>query len=95
MNENLIKYSLNEAIKNPYWREYYETAPSEYCKRYIQLKFYFSEYLGNIPDYDEFKAACDRLENCFTKKDWQHLLKHCANNPRRTYYRNKLQQAEN
>ena len=92
MNEKSIQNALKSTCKNPFWQEYYQTAPSKNCKRYIELKFYYSECLGAVPDYEEFNKACILLENEFTKEDWLHLYKYCANNPKKVYYRNKLKE---
>ena len=27
--------------ENPYWKEYYETAPSEQCRKLIALEFWY------------------------------------------------------
>ena len=77
-------------MANPFWKEYYETAPTVTCKRYIELEFYYSEYFGNIPDYEEFEKENNKLEQDFVKVDWEHLYKYCANNPKKVYYKNKL-----
>ena len=90
MNEIKTQSSLNEFLKNPYWCEYYESAPTKACKRYIELEFYYSKELGKTPDYNELKAERDSLEKEFTKVDWAHLYRHCANNPKKVYYRNKM-----
>ena len=90
MNERKIQKSLKQFRVNPFWKEYYETAPTGTCKRYIELEFYYSDYLGNIPDYEELKKESDELEKGFVKADWEHLYKYCGNNPKKVYYKNKL-----
>ena len=90
MNERKIQKALKRFCENPYWKEYYETAPTVACKEYIGLKFYYSEFPGQIPNYDEFKKECENLEKRFVKEDWVHLYRHCANNPRKVYYKNKI-----
>ena len=72
---------------NPYWKEYYETAPSNVSKRYIELEFYYSYYLGAISNYSEYKTEIDMLEKQFKEADWIHLYKFCANNPKKVYYK--------
>ena len=94
MNDSKIQESLKVFLGNPYWRKYYETSPTDACKRYIELEFYYSEHLGKIPDYSRFANECKRLEKEFIKTDWEHLYKYCANNPRKAYYRNKIKEAK-
>ena len=91
MDENKIQRAVEIFCSNPYWNEYYETAPTETCKRYIELKFYFSEYGGEIPDYDDFKSECVKIEKEFIKVDWEHLYKYCGNNPKKVYYKRKIE----
>lgn len=90
MNERKIQKSLKRFCQNPYWNEYHQKAPTDLCRRYIELKFCYSDHLGKIPDYDAFKKECDILESNFTKADWLHLYTYCANNPKKVYYKNKM-----
>ena len=92
-NEYAVNKAVNEACKNEYWKNFYESAPSETCKRYIALKFYYSVTLGNVPNYDELEAESKNAEEKFTKADWQHLYRHCGNNPRKVYYKKKMESA--
>ena len=66
-------------LGNPYWKEYYETAPSESCKEYIELSFLFSGTHDEslLPEMKEIK------EKKFSLPDWEHLLKYSGNNPGR------------
>ena len=90
MNEKKIKKSITEYCKNPFWKELYDNAPSEECKRYVALGFYYSDNVGNISDYEEYKAERDKLEEKFLKEDWQHLYKYEGNNPCKAYYKSKF-----
>jgi len=92
MNERKTQKALKKFCENQYWKEYYETAPTDACKRYIELEFYYSDYWGQIPDYDELKKESDSLEEEFVKADWAHLYKYCANNPKKVYYKNKMEE---
>ena len=60
MNEKKIKKSITEYCKNPFWKELYDNAPSEECKRYVALGFYYSDNVVNISDYEEYKAERER-----------------------------------
>lgn len=88
--KNLIKLSVEQFCNNPYWKEYYQGAPTNFCRQYIALKFYYSNHLGQIHDYEQFRAELCELEEKFVKSDWQHLYRYCANNPLKVYYRNKI-----
>lgn len=81
-----------EILRKSILKEYYETAPTGACKRYIELEFYYSDYRGQIPDYDELKKESDSLEEEFVRADWAHLYKYCANNPKKVYYKNKMEE---
>ena len=94
MNEKKIHIALKEFCKNEYWREYYESAPTSNCKRYIELEFYFSYYYGTVADFDEFKAEKLKIESNFTGMDWKHLLKYCGHNPKKAYYMKKVRETE-
>lgn len=45
LDESKVQKAVEEFRKNPYWREYYDNAPTENCKRYVALEFYQSEYI--------------------------------------------------
>lgn len=94
MNERKVQIALEKILKNQYWREYYETAPTSACKRHIELEFYYSYYIGSIPDYDEFKNEINKLEKEFNKADWLHLLRYCGHNPKKIYYMKKAEEAD-
>lgn len=55
MDEKKIKKSITAYCKNPFWKELYYNAPSDECKRYVALGFYYSDNVGNIPDYKNTK----------------------------------------
>lgn len=94
MNEKNIQNAVKEFCENPHWKEMYDSAPSEACKRYIALGFYYSDNLGEISNYEEYKSERDKLEETFTKADWEHLYKYEGNNPRKVYYKEKMESAE-
>ena len=67
---------LNEWLENPYWREYYEKAPSEKCREVIALEFLYSEL-----EEDEVLEQLDEAEKELSLDDWLYLYKHCGNSP--------------
>lgn len=93
MNEKRIISAVRNFCENEYWREYFTEAPSDACKRYVALDFYYSDFLGEIPNYEEFKAEREKLKEKFKKADWKHLLKYSGHNPLRTYYRKMMESA--
>ena len=85
VDENKVQESVAEFLENPYWAKYYNEAPSDVCKRYIALEFYFSD-----SEDEEAADEMDSLENELNLADWQHLLKYCGNNPRRVVIAEKI-----
>ena len=67
-------------MENPYWRKYYETAPSEVCKEFVTMEFYYSVH--QTPEAEG--VLCD-MEDELGLVDWKHLLKYCGNNPRKVF----------
>ena len=67
---------LNEWLENPYWREYYEKAPSEKCREVIALEFLYSEL-----EEDEVLEQLDEAEKELSLEDWRHLYRYCGNSP--------------
>ena len=83
-----VEKSLREFTEgNAYWREDYETAPSENAKKVVALGFYYSD-----TDDEEAARLMDELEESFTLEDWRHQLKYNGNNPRVAFIRKKIQQ---
>ena len=76
MNEEL-EQCLAEWLENPYWREYYETAPSDECKEFIALEFMF-----NDTEDDEIAEMMDEAESKLKVEDLKHLAKYEGNTPR-------------
>ena len=62
---------LNEWLKNPYWREYYEKAPSEQCREVIALEFVYSEL-----EEEEILEEVDAAEKELALEDWQYLYRY-------------------
>ncbi len=76
-------------LANPYWREYYETAPTEKCRAYIGL-----EYCNSNRESDAIREAMKQTEAELTREDWKHLMKYSGNDPRRRYIRKKNRELE-
>ena len=81
LKENaLTNRVVNEWLKNPSWRKYYETAPSDKCRELIVLEFMYSDDEGET---EEILWEMNRVEAELKLADWQHLFRYCGNNPRK------------
>ena len=67
-------------LENPFWREYYENAPSEKCRELIALEFRYSDDDG---DLEELLREMESVEEELGLEDWKHLYRYCGNNPRK------------
>lgn len=75
---NEIRKALQEWLVNPGWRHYYDTAPSERCREFIALEFYYSD------TEDEAAAEkMDEIETTLNINDLKHLAKYAGSNPRK------------
>ena len=62
---------LQEWLENPYWREYFEKAPSDKCKKVIVLGFVYSEL-----ETEESLEELDAAEKELALEDWQYLYRY-------------------
>ena len=83
-----MQEAIDEFIKNPYWRDYYEKAPTESCKQRIALTFCYSLY-GEPKD---IKKQKEKLEKDFTITDWQYLYDNAGNNPFKAKCKQKIEE---
>lgn len=90
MDEKRISAEVEDALQRPFWREYYEEAPSDACKRFIALGFYSSACGEKVDNYEEYKAERAALQEKFTREDWTHLYKYSGHNPWRSYCKKKM-----
>lgn len=86
LDESKVQKAVEEFRKNPYWREYYDNAPTENCKRYVALEFYQSEYLDLQATQQERRA----LREAMTLQDFEHLYEYVGHNPLKGLYRGKI-----
>lgn len=89
-----VEENLQAWLKNPYWKECYETAPSETAKWNVALEFYMSYNAMNDELYDEVADVIKENEEKFTIEDWKHQLKYNGNNPRVLYIQRKIKELE-
>ena len=78
ISEKELSRILKEWLKNPYWAEYYSGAPSDRCREFIALEFYYSEH-----EEEETGKEMDRIEAEMDQADLRHLLRYCGNNLRK------------
>ena len=90
INLTAVQGSLTKWMENPFWREYWETAPSERCRELIALEFYYSEYMTH-----EAVEAMRSLEESLSLEDWKHLYRYCGINPRRGFIAKRIRELEN
>ena len=89
MDTRAVKGNLEEWLENPSWAEYYREAPSDQCREFITLEFYYSEY-----EDDEAAEAMDRIEGGLGIDDLRHLMAWCGNNPRKGALARKIREME-
>lgn len=88
--ERRIKRALDSFLKNDSWREEYENAPTDKCKRYIALSFYWSTYF----DADDYKDEEESLKASFGLEDWRYLYCHSSPNPFKAFCKSKIRELE-
>ncbi len=80
---------LEEWLKNPYWAEYYNSAPSDRCRQFIALEFYNSE-----EEDEEAGKAMEAIEEQMNAEELRHLMNYCGNNPRKGSLARKIKEKE-
>lgn len=70
-NSQTIRESVAEFCRNPYWNEYLIHAPSELCRRYIELDFHYSG-----TEDEELLPIMDQMEHEMTAEDLRYMMKH-------------------
>ena len=86
---NDIQENLTEWLENPSWAEYYNDAPSDRCRKFIALEFYYSEYMD-----EGILQAMDAIEDDMDSEDLRHLVRWCGNNPRKSILVRKIAERE-
>jgi len=81
--EETIKVFMN----NPYWKSYYDKAPSEECKEFIKWSFAIS----SEDDDEEAEKMYKEAEKNLSKDDIQYLYDNEENQMAKSYWKKKLQ----
>ena len=84
-----VRKNLEEWLKNPSWAEYYGSAPSDRCREFIALEYYYSEY-----EDDEAAEAMDTIEETLDLDDLRHLYRYCPPNPRKGVLARRIAEME-
>lgn len=90
MCERDIMSAVAQGCQNPYWKQYYEEAPTKECKRYIALRFLFSISAFTTEELILYKEEKNTLQNLFGIEDWRHLFRYAGHNPLKIYYRKMI-----
>ena len=89
IDRDKVRANLAEWLENPSWAEYYGGAPSERCREFIALEFYYSEY-----EEEEASEAMDGIEDEMDAEELRYLFARCGNNPRKEVLARKIAERE-
>ena len=84
-----VRENLSGWLENPYWAAYYREAPSDRCREFIALEFFYSEY-----EEEETGEAMDGIEDEMNAEELRYLLRHCGNGPRKGVLARKIGERE-
>ena len=84
---SLGEKALATFLKNDSWREYYEKAPSDACRKAIEGEFVRSLYPLHGEEYEK-----DTLESFLSLEDWKWLYRWCANSPRKGFIAQRIRE---
>ena len=84
--EEKIRNAMKIFMQNKFFKEYYENAPTDACKKYIEYEFVYSIYL----EPENIKELNEKLEEEFGLEDWRHLYRYSGINPFRGKCRRKI-----
>ena len=93
-----IKSAVETFRENEYWREYYDNAPSDDCRKYIAFKFCHSLHVINSGEYgktEQVENEYKRLEEKLKLNDWRWLYRYSGNNPERIKFKQKIDEMKN
>ena len=93
-HERGIKMSgFEKFMQNPYWKEYYESAPTEKLKSYI--RYIFEDSACEDENNDQYGEKAIEIRETFDENEWQWLIDHTVNNMARSFYKKKFEQLKN
>lgn len=77
-------------MKNPYWKNVYENAPSEELKEYYRIRFEISPFVMG-DDYHDAEKEKRLKELSLSKEDIQYIQKYAGSGQARSYYEKAIQ----
>lgn len=80
---------IREWLENPYWKKYYEEAPSDQCREYIALEFRYSD-----TEDEEIAEEMDALLGMLKAEGLRHLAAYAGNNPERVALMRRAEEME-
>ena len=81
IDKEMLEESLEKAMKNKYWKEQYENAPSEECKEYLKYTFCYSDNFDPEENEKEFDELQKEVEGKLAVDDWEYLKEMVPNSP--------------
>ena len=81
---------IREWLENPYWKKYYEEAPSDQCREYIALEFRYSD-----TEDETLAEEMDALLETLGAEDLRHLAAYAGNNPEKMVLLRRAEELEN
>ena len=76
--------------------QYYETAPSEQCRKLIALEFWYSDHdCPHTEEVQEIIRVMEETENNLGLEDWKHLDRFCGTNARKAQIRKQIEGLNN
>lgn len=81
---------IESFMRNEHWAKYYNDAPTDICKKYVEFQFLNS----NRTITEEEREEWGKLKGKMIKADWEHLHKYAGNNPFKVYCREKIKSFE-
>ena len=85
-----VQKNILDWLENPSWAEYYRSAPTDRCKQFIALEFYYSEY-----EEEETAEDMDAMEDEMNPDELRYLMAWAGNTPRRSQLAEKIEKRKN
>lgn len=89
IEESKRKDAIDGFLKNPYWKRYYDNAPTDECREYIACTFSFSKH-GDPDDLSRKKSIEPKLK----ASDWRYLYENEGNPQMKSILEEKMKKAE-
>ena len=88
MTVTLGEKALEVFLANDNWKEYYEQAPSDACRKAIE-----GEFVRSLNRLYGAEYSREALEAALGPEDWQWLYKWSGNNPQKGYIARKIRES--